>query len=182
MRGVNKAMSIRRGKSQRGFTLIEMMIATVVTGVGLLAMIGLFAKSLATMQYAQEGIIAKQKAREALEGVYAARDDSSLNFAQIDNFANGGIFKDGFVPMMINTTTGISGTTTDSTTPDSVTLDGQNVPLSNYQRQILFSPIPAVGGGNDPSIKQVTVTVRVFSTGARAPRDYAVTGYVSKFR
>lgn len=175
-------MIIRSRKAQRGFSLIEMMIATVVTGVGLLAMIGLFAKSLATMQYAQEGIIAKQKAREALEGVYAARDDSSLNFTQIDNFANGGIFKDGFVPMMVNTTTGISGTTTDSNTPDSVTIDGQNVPLSNYQRQILFAPLPIAGGGSDPNIKQVTVTVRVFSPGAIAPRDYIVTGYVSKFR
>ncbi|HZU43959.1 MAG TPA: prepilin-type N-terminal cleavage/methylation domain-containing protein, partial [Terriglobales bacterium] len=63
-----------KAKSQRGFTLIEMLIATVVTAVGLLAMIGLFARSLATMQYAQEDIVAKQKAREALEGVYAARD------------------------------------------------------------------------------------------------------------
>jgi prepilin-type N-terminal cleavage/methylation domain-containing protein len=175
-------MSIRKGKSERGFSLIEMMIATVVIAIGLLSMIGLFAKSLAIMQYAQEGIIAKQKAREALEGVYAARDDSSLNFTQIDNFANGGIFKDGFVSMMINTTTGISGTTSDSATPDSVLIDGVNVPLANYQRQILFSPIPAAGGGgNDPSIKQVTVTVRVFSPGGRT-RDYNVTGYVSKFR
>lgn len=173
---------IRKGKSQRGFSLIEMMIATVVTSVGLIAMIGLFARSLAIMQYAQEGIIAKQKAREALEGVYAARDDSSLSFTQIDNFANGGIFKDGFVQMMLNTNTGISGTTSDSTTPDSVVLDGQTIPLVNYRRQILFSPLPAVGGGgNDPNIKQVAVTVRVYSPGGRT-RDYTVTGYVSKFR
>ena len=175
-------MNTQKQKAQRGFSLIELMIATVVVAVGLLAMIGLFAKSLAIMQYAQEGIIAKQKAREALEGVYTARDDSSLNFTQIDNFANGGIFKDGFVQMMINTTTGISGTTSDSNTPDFVVIDGQNVNLANYQRQILFSPIPAAGGGgNDPSIKQVTVTVRVFSPGGRT-RDYNVTGYVSKFR
>ena len=170
-----------KAKSQRGFSLIEMMIATVVTAVGLLAMIGLFAQSLATMQYAQEDIVAKQKAREALEGVYAARDDSSLNFSQIDNFANGGIFKDGMVPLMLNTTTGISGTTTDSTTPDYVLLDGRNVNLTNYQRQILFSPMPAVGGGNDPNIKKVTITVQVSSPG-RGPRTYVVTGFVSRFR
>jgi len=174
-------MSTRQPNSERGFSLIEMMIATVVTAIGLLAMIGLFAKSVAVMQYAQEGIVAKQKAREALEGVYAARDDSSLSFTQIDNFANGGIFKDGFQKMMVNTTTGISGTTSDSTTPDSIVLDGKNVPLSNYQRQILFSPMPAAGGGNDPNIKQVAVTVRVFSPGG-GTRDYTVTGYVSKFR
>ena len=171
-----------KAKSERGFTLIEMLIATVVTAVGLLAMIGLFAQSLATMQYAQEDIVAKQKAREALEGVYAARDDTSLNFNQIDNFANGGIFKDGMVPLMLNTTTGISGTTSDSNTPDYVMLDGRNVNLTNFQRQILFTPVPAAGGGgNDPNIKQVTVTVQVASPG-RGPRTYVVTGYVSRFR
>jgi prepilin-type N-terminal cleavage/methylation domain-containing protein len=170
-----------KAKSQRGFSLIEMMIATVVTAIGLLAMIGLFAQSLATMQYAQEDIVAKQKAREALEGVYAARDDSSLSFTQIDNFSNGGIFKDGMVPLMLNTTTGISGTTSDSTTSDSVLLDGRTVNLTNYQRQILFSPMPAAGGGNDPNIKKVTITVQVSSPG-RGPRTYTVTGYVSRFR
>ena len=88
----------RKARSQRGFSLIEMLIATVVTAIGLLAVIGLFARSLATMQYAQEDIIAKQKAREALEGVYTARDDTSLNFSQIDNFANGGFSKTGWCP------------------------------------------------------------------------------------
>lgn len=171
----------RKARSQRGFSLIEMLIATVVTAIGLLAVIGLFARSLATMQYAQEDIIAKQKAREALEGVYTARDDTSLNFSQIDNFANGGIFKDGMVPLMLNTTTGISGTTSDSTTPDYVVLDGRTVNLTNYQRQILFSPLPAPGGGNDPNIKLVTITVQVSSAG-RPPRTYVVTGYVSRFR
>lgn len=184
-------------RSSRGFTLIEVMIATVVLTVGLIAVAALFAAAIAASQQSQEDQIAKQKAREALEGVYSARNDTALTFDSIQNVSNGGIFKDGFIPLNLAcppvgncNTNGIVGTTSETTTPDRVVYPGPDgvlgtgddrfISLSNYQRQIQISPV-VQGGTANPDIREIIVTVRVFTPG-RGARDYTVSGYISRFQ
>jgi type IV pilus modification protein PilV len=186
-------------KKSAGFSLIEVMFAIVILGVGLLALMAMFANAVAVMQFAQEDQIAKQKAREAMEGVYAARNDTSITFDNIQNISNGGIFKDGFQNMYLAGANGIVGTAQDTTTLDRVILPGPNglvetaptaatpagddilVPLVNYQRQILIGQVLNADSSVKGDLRKITVTVRVTSAG-RGTRDYAQIGYISQYQ
>src|SRR6476646_6015158 len=96
-------------KRANGFSLIEVMIAVVILVVGLTALMALFAKSLSAVQSSQDGQIARQKSRETMESVYAARNDEAISFDQIQNVSSGGIFTDGFTPMYLAGADGIPG-------------------------------------------------------------------------
>jgi hypothetical protein len=174
-----------------GFGLLEAIIATVILVTGLVALAGLFAQSLTFLQYTREDLIAKQKAHEALEGVYSARNDSSVGFARIQNKSAGGIFNDGFQPLYLPGANGIVGTTSDTTTLDSETSPGNDgilgtaddviVPLINFQRQILIQPVTNPDLSVNADLRLITVTVRVTAPG-RGVRDRTVTGYISRYQ
>ena len=56
-------MGIRaKGSKQRGFTLMEAMVAAIVLATGLLSVLSLFAYSLSNLQMSQEELIARAKA------------------------------------------------------------------------------------------------------------------------
>jgi len=191
----SKKSHMQARQKSSGFSLIEVMIAVVVLVVGLTALMALFAKSLSAVQASQDGQIARQKAREALESIYAARNDGTISFDQIQNVSAGGIFTDGFNPMYLAGSNGIPGTSSDTTILDRVILPGKDgivqtapgatttsgddifVPLVNFQRQILISPV-SVAGTVNLFMRKVTVTIRVNAGGANAV-DYVTTGYVS---
>jgi prepilin-type N-terminal cleavage/methylation domain-containing protein len=179
-----------------GFSLIEVMIAIVILVVGLSALMALFAKALSAVQSSQDAQIARQKSRAAMESIYAARNDGMISFDQVQNVASGGIFNPGFQTMYLPGANGIPGTTSDTTIIDRVILPGKNgvvdttnpnassptgddifLPLSNFQRQILISPV-TVGGTVNLYMRKITVTVRVNAGGANAV-DYVTTGYIS---
>ena len=157
--------------AERGFSLLEVLIAMSVLAVGLLALLGLFAIAVGSVQHAQEDLIAKQKAREVLEGIYTARNDSSIGWNQIQNVSAGGIFEDDFQDMLLAGPDGIIGTGDDGPIEN---ING--VDLTNFKRKIEIGPVP---GSSDPNLRQVTVTIRCYTTGA--PRDYVVSGYISQF-
>jgi type II secretory pathway pseudopilin PulG len=175
---------------EQGFGLIEALIATVILVVGLTALAALFAQSLTFLQSTREDLVAKQKATEALEGVYSARNDASVGFAAIQNKAAGGIFNDGFQPLFVPGANGIVGTTSDTGTLESETLPGPDgimgtadditVPLINMQRQILIQPVTNPDLSVSADLRQITVTIRVNSS--RGIRDYTVTGYISRYQ
>jgi len=176
---------------QRGFGLIEAMISSVILIVGLAALAGLFAQSLTFLQYTREDLIAKQKAREALEAVYTARNDGTIGWAGIQNTNKGGIFLGGFQPLFLPGPNGIVGTAGQTTVLDRQilpgkdgilgTADDQIIPLNNFQRQILIEPIFDATGNISPDIRKITVTVQVTSA-QRGIRNFTVAGYVSRFQ
>ena len=176
---------------QNGFGLLEALIASVVLVIGLVALAGLFTQSLTFLQYTREDLIAKQKARESLEGVYSARNDATIGFAGIQNLSNGGIFLDGFQPLFLPGANGIVGTQGQSGILDRQILPGKDgilgtaddeiLPLNNFQRQILIQPLIDSTGNVSPDIRQISVTVQVISPG-RGSRNYTVTGYISRFQ
>src|SRR5262245_460628 len=86
----------RHVTARSGFGMLEATVASVILVVGLVGLAGLFSQSLTFLQYTREDLIAKQKAREALESVYSARNDGTIGFTGIQNVSNGGIFVDGF--------------------------------------------------------------------------------------
>ena len=190
------AMSKRelRNEGQRGFTLIEVMISMLILVIGLVALLALFANTLATMHMAQQDLIAKQKAMEAMETIFAARNDAQIGYAQINNVSNGGIFTDGWTPLYGAGTNGIIGTTTTSggsTTVESVvtpgpdgvigTTDDVTTPLTNFQRQITIGPTYNPDASVNPNLKTITVAVQ-YTAPPFPARTFTVQSLISSYR
>src|SRR5580693_10261080 len=91
--------SQRKNQTQSGFTLIEVMIAIAVMTIGILAVMASFATAIAATASAQEDLIARHKALDAMESIYTARNSQQLPFASINNVAAGGIFLPGALPL-----------------------------------------------------------------------------------
>src|ERR1700761_7622407 len=75
----------QRQRRQRGFTLIETMIAMVVMSVGVLSLAAMLASSLAYMNTSQFDYVAQQKAAEAVESIYTARNLGQATWSTICN-------------------------------------------------------------------------------------------------
>jgi prepilin-type N-terminal cleavage/methylation domain-containing protein len=196
---------VKRRSSESGFTLIELLIATVVMTIGLLALMASFATAIRATASAQEDLIARHKALDALESIYTARNSQQEPFAAINNVANGGIFLSGAQPLLCAGPDGIVGTADDvaCTAPDTGaacpggveclvlpgpdgilgTADDVTESLSNFTRSITFYPVdlPASqGGGINPNLIGVTVAVTYIKPGWPA-RTYNVNGLISSY-
>jgi prepilin-type N-terminal cleavage/methylation domain-containing protein len=188
--------------SERGFTLMEVMIAIVILSIGILTLIAALGASIATTQSAQEDLIARQKALEAMESIYTARDAQQITFAQIANISAGGIFTDGATPMLSAGPDGVVNTADDVNFPasgvcgagpeciplpgpDGVLGTADDVPMSlaNFTRQIQINNVLEADGVTiNPNLRQVTVTVTYTQIGMTVPRSYTVNALISAFR
>jgi prepilin-type N-terminal cleavage/methylation domain-containing protein len=179
-----------RRKRNAGLSLIEVMFAIAILGVGLCALMAMIGNAVYSMKYAQEDQISKQKAREAMEAVISARNDTSISFDDLQNVSSGGIFKDGFQSLYLAGSNGLPGTGQDTTTLDRIVLPGPDgqigtsddvlVALTNYQRQILISKVFNSDGSLNTDLRKLAVTVRVYSA-ARGNHDYTLTAFISRF-
>lgn len=179
------SLRIRR---QNGFTLLETMISIVVVTVGLVGLLSAFTVAVASSANVQLDTIAWQKATEALESIYTARQTDQITFAQIANTtAPPGIFVAGLGPLKDAGPDGLDGTG-DDTGPAPVmvpgisgTLTGVSPPdvaisLTNFQRQITITQDP-----NNANLKMVTVLVQ-YAAPQGGQRQYTVQSLISSFR
>jgi len=169
----------------RGFTYIETMVSMLILVLGLCGILGLLAYSLAMLTISQDEMIAKQKAREALESIFTARNTQQLVFSDIRNASAGGIFLEGFQPLRLPNSEGLVGTSGDGAYEVLVTPGADGIPgneddevrsLERFERQIQITDL---GGGND--LRELTVTVR-YTTTQGWQRAYQVQAYISRFR
>jgi Tfp pilus assembly protein PilV len=172
---------------QMGFSLLETVIAIVVLMVGLLAVLATFALAIGNTTSVQNDSIARQKAGEAIESIYTARQTSQITFDQIQNQGTGtGIFKVGFTAMTDPGNDGLDNTADDvAATPirlpgpsGTITNTAQDVlvDLGNFTRQIQITNVP-----NNPNVRQITVTVR-YPGPQGWYRTYQVQSLISSYR
>ena len=89
---IKREQSDRKSSEESGFSLLEVMIAIVVMTIGLLAVMASFATAISATASAQEDLIARHKALDAMESIYTARNSQQLPFSSINNIASGGVF------------------------------------------------------------------------------------------
>lgn len=188
-------------RNDRGFTLVETMFAIVVLSIGILTVVAAFATAIATTHNAQENLIARQKALEAMESIFTARNTQQITFSQINNIGSGGIFTGGATQLLDAGNDGLVNTADDvpfaakgvcPAGPECITLPGpdgilgtpDDVPMSlaNFTRQIQISSVLEPDGSVNPNLRQITVTVSYMTGGSPTPVSYSVNALISAFR
>ena len=181
---VEEDVSARRNGSEAGFTLIEIMVTMVVLAVGLLGLAQAFYLGMAHLSTSSANLVAREKAREAVESVHTARDTRTITWAQIRNVADGGVFLDGAQPLLNAGADGLVNTADDAgnesqTSPgdDGVlgTGDDEVIPLIGFTREIQIVELNPV----NPDLREVRVTI-VYTVGPQR-RTYALRTFISAF-
>ena len=179
---------------QKGFTLLEAMISTCIVTVGLVGMLAVFAVAVSSTQTVQLDTLARQKATEALESVYTARETAQITWPQIQNISSGGtgIFTAGMVALTDPGPDGLDGTA-DDVPASTITVPGPSgvltgttppdvpIVLNNFKRQILISNVNNADGSANPNLRQITVTIQYPIPNGKQ-RQYTVQALISSYR
>lgn len=164
-----------------GFTLIETMVAMAVLATGLLALAQVFTFGVAAIASGGAHLIARQKATEAVESVYTARDTQTITWGQVLNAADGGIFLDGAGDLTVAGPDGIVSTADDGVIetivqpgPDGELGTGDDVTerLEQFTREIAITDV-------SPNLRRIRVTITYIAGGGR--REYVIETLISAF-
>jgi len=179
--------TVQASSKQRGFTLLETLIAMAILSFGVLSLASFFSQGLRSSNDLQIQLIANQKAQQALETIFTARNTQLLTFAQIQNVSKGGVFLDGAQPLLAPGPDGLVGTGDDDTSnPDVVvigpgadkilgTADDKVLPLNPWMtRTILIQPV-------NTYTDMVLVTVTINYTYQGKAGVVTLSSYVSAF-
>ena len=164
----------RRRSSEAGFTLIETMVAAGILVFGLMAVAQVFVIGMAHLATSSAAVVAREKAREAIESVHTARDTRTIAWAQIRNVADGGVFRDGEEPLLVVGPDGLVNTADDGPAVEALVLPGpdnqlgtaddRRQPLDGYFRNIEIRDIPG-----STTLRQLRVTLRFPAGSEPAP-------------
>jgi prepilin-type N-terminal cleavage/methylation domain-containing protein len=171
-------------RSEAGFSLIEVLIAMGILATGLLSLAGVFTLGLRHLAGSSYSLIAREKAREAVESVHTARDTRVITWNQIRNVSAGGVFLDGAQPLRVAGVDGLVNTADDAAADLEVTIapgadnvlgtaDDVSTPLNAFTRQITLTEFTPV----NPMLRRLTVTI-TYRVGSSL-RSYQLTTYVS---
>jgi prepilin-type N-terminal cleavage/methylation domain-containing protein len=187
-------MTSRTRPSDAGFSLLEALVAMLILTVGLMALAQVLYASLNIASTSTPNLVAREKAREAIESVHTARDTHTILWAQIRNetaptcpagttAVAGGVFEQGEVAMHAPGLDGLVNTDDDAGDevlpgPDNLMGTSDDIPLAVYTRQI---DICDVNGNAD--LRRISVVIRYDGSnavGARR-REYRLTTFISRF-
>lgn len=190
---------------QGGFALIEAMIAMVVLTIGLCGVLAALQYAISGTESAQEDLIARHKALDAMESIYTARNSQQIPFSEITNVSQGGIFTDGALPLKCAGPDGLVGTADDVSCtapdtgaacpggveclvlpgPDGVlgTADDVTQSLSNFTRTIAFNTVTqTINGVTSTNQNLIAVTITVSYTKPNFPaRNYVLNALISSY-
>jgi len=183
-----------RKNRQRGFTILEAVISAAIVTVGLVALLAVFAVAVGSTQTIQLDTIARQRATEALESVFTARETAQITFAQIQNSSAGGpgIFAPGMVALTDPGPDGLEDTA-DDVPPAPITVPGSTgsmtgsnastaqISLASFQRQVQINNVTDASGAVNPNLRQIVVTIQ-YPTSNGHVRSYTVQAMISSYR
>lgn len=173
-----------------GFSLLEVVFAISILTVAVLGLAGVMAGGLRQLNSSPSSVIAAQKAAQAVEAVFAARDSHMVAWEQVRNVYggsgnDGGIFLDGTQPLTLPGSDGLVNTADDPDATETMVLAGPDnevgtdddriVSLDGFQREIVIRDVP----GGDGRLRSVTVTV-TYRSGA-THEVYTLTTYISAY-
>lgn len=179
---------------QRGFTILEAVISAAIVTVGLVALLAVFAVAVGSTQTIQLDTIARQRATEALESVFTARETAQVTFAQIQNQSAGGpgIFASGMLPLTDPGPDGLEDTA-DDVPPAPISVPGSTgsmtganpsttqISLANFQRKVQINNVTDAIGNVNANLRQIVVTIQYpISNGSL--RSYTVQALISSYR
>jgi prepilin-type N-terminal cleavage/methylation domain-containing protein len=181
-------MKQSKTKRQKGFTLIEVMIAMGILSFGVLSLVTVFTQGLVASNQVQIQYIAQQKAQEAMETIFTARDTRLLTYAQIQNVSNGGVFLDGAQPLYAPGPDGMFGTADDdATNPDSIVtapgadnIFGTSDDIKTNLNPWMTRTIQITNSATTANLRNVTVTVNWTFQGRS--NNYSVSSLLSGFQ
>ncbi len=175
----------RAERAERGFSLIETLVAQGVLAFGLLAVALVFSRGLMLLNGSGPDMIARERATDAIESVFTARDTRVLTWAQIRNVAgagsDGGVFLDGARPLrtagpdgLINTADDVGLESVMDPGPDRTlgTADDVAQPLNDFTREIEIRDL-------GPNLRQIRVIID-YTVGADH-RSFVITTYISSY-
>jgi hypothetical protein len=184
-------------RSERGFGLLEAFVAMMIMTVALMALAQVLYAGIAVSATSTPALIAREKAREAVESVHTARDTFVITWAQIRNVGapagcpagttgnGGGIFIEGNADDSMQAPGPDGMVNTDDDDGDEV-LPGQDgefgtaddVPLVGFARQMTICDVD----GN-PDLRQIIVTVTFDGSNqfGERRRQYRLTTLISRF-
>jgi prepilin-type N-terminal cleavage/methylation domain-containing protein len=180
-------------QSEAGFSLMEVLIAMLVLTVGVLSLLGVIALGVQTVAASSPMLIAREKAREAIESVHAARDTGELAWSRIYNVADGGVFLAGMQDLRLPGVDGLVNTADDAIQPieflrhpgaDGVLNNSDDIitrlDAASFQREIAIANLNQDGTTIlNPNLRRITVNVRYRVLGGW--RTYTLTTYISNY-
>src|SRR5581483_9896426 len=140
--------------SEKGFSLAETVIALGVLTTGIIGAASVLVAGMTNLSSSPADVITAQKATQAVESVFAARDSKRLIWSQINNVSNGGVFLDGPQPLYKQGMDGIVNTADDAAAGiETLDLPNQHIQLTAYTRQILIADV----AGENGNLRKITV-------------------------
>jgi type II secretory pathway pseudopilin PulG len=175
-----------------GLTLVEVVVAMLILVVGLLSLAQVFYMGVKAIAGSSQSVIAREKAREAIESVHSARDTRIITWNQIRNAAppdscpedlnavGGGIFDNGAVHLGGPGPDGLVNTDDDTDAEiapgkDHIVGTSDDVRLEGFTREINICDVPS-----NANLRMITVVIR-YTSGSARQQEYRLTSYVSKF-
>lgn len=178
--------SLSPASRDEGFTLVEALIAMTILSVGLMGLAQAFYLGMQHMSTSSANLVAREKAREAVESVHSARDTRTIDWSEIRNVSDGGMFLDGVQPLNASGADGLVNTADDEEAglehqvnpgPNGVLGDDDDdaIPLTNFQREIQILELNPV----NPDLREMRVTI-AYTVGSQQ-RTYTLRTFISAF-
>lgn len=172
---------------EAGFSLIEVMFAMFVLMIGVVGLAGAIASGARRLTGTQDQLLATERAAEAAESVFKARDNRTITWDQIRNVADGGIFADGPQDIRAPGDDGLVNTEDDGDLeeilrpgPDGMlgTEDDVSTPLFGMTREIQILEICREGVCSQ-TLRELRVIVRY--RGGGGTEEFVLTTYISAY-
>lgn len=184
-------------RNERGFGILEALVAMVILTVALMALAQVLYFGVALAATSTPSLVAREKAREAVESVHTARDTFIIRWNQIRNTVapqgcpagttgnGGGVFVqgNGTDAMLAPGPDGMVNTADDAGEevlpgPDGELGTADDVPLIGYTRTVTICDV----NGN-PDLRQIIVTIGFNGSNSlgQRRREYRLVTLISRF-